>query len=65
MGGRGWGGRGGKGGQGVSGQGDQRDWGGGAGGVQTLVFGGPISKGVYSGGAPPVLKHQARKAPIL
>jgi len=39
-----------------------RGW---AGGVQTLVLEGPISKGVYTGGAPPVLKHQARLAPLL
>jgi len=36
--------------RGLGGRGNQGDGGGGAGGVQTLVLGGPISMGVYSGG---------------
>jgi len=57
-------GRGSRGWQGVSGHGDQEDWGG-AGGVSTLVLGGPISKGVYSGGAPPGLETPSPKGALM
>jgi len=39
--------------------------GGGAGEVRTLVLGGPISKGVYSGGAPPGLETPSPKGALI